>query len=211
MSSARLARSVFHAATRRATSSAPNAARAMGRRTMASSAEGAASKKSDTPWIVGSALVFGPAFLYLVSPSARKSAPAHHDKHDSKAHEHPAKEEAAAAPAEKVTLKDDEGKEADVTASLALAEQSNVPKADVSPEQFEETKAKAEEEGSAAPPAEGSSSEASSEGRTDKSGTFQKPGSEGPTDQKVAEEAAQKGQPPKKQAEGEVVKPEEKS
>ncbi|KAJ2920523.1 hypothetical protein H1R20_g16573, partial [Candolleomyces eurysporus] len=213
MSSARLARSAFHAATRRATSSAPNAARAMGRRTMASSAEGAASKKSDTPWIVGSALVFGPAFLYLVSPSARKSAPAHHDKHDSKAHEHspePAKKEEAAAPAEKVTLKDDEGKEADVTASLALAEQSNVPKADVSPEQFEETKAKAEE-GSAAPPAESSSSEASSEGRTDKSGTFQKPGSEGPTDQKVAEEAAQKGQPPKKQAEGEGVKPEEKS
>ncbi|KAJ2934455.1 hypothetical protein H1R20_g2601, partial [Candolleomyces eurysporus] len=209
MSSARLARSAFHAATRRATSSAPNAARAMGRRTMASSAEGAASKKSDTPWIVGSALVFGPAFLYLVSPSARKSAPAHHDKHDSKhsSTPEPAKEEAA-APAEKVTMKDDEGKEADVTASLALAEQSNVPKADVSPEQFEETKAKAEEEG-AAPPAESSSSEAG--GRTDKSGTFQKPGSEGPTDQKVAEEAAQKGQPPKKQAEGEGVKPEEKS
>lgn len=54
MSSARLARSAFHAAARRATSSAPNAARAVGRRTMASSAEHAASKKSDTPWIVSS-------------------------------------------------------------------------------------------------------------------------------------------------------------
>ena len=70
--------------------------------------------------------------LYLLSPSARKNTPVvHNDKHDyptSKTHDHPTtpqpakKEEEAAAPAEKVTLKDDEGKEADVTASLALAE-----------------------------------------------------------------------------------------
>ena len=86
-------------------------------------------------------------FLYLVSPSARKNTPVvHNDKHDyptSKTLDHPTtpqptkkaevvvqEEEEAAAPAapapaedsEKVTLKDDEGKEADITASLALAE-----------------------------------------------------------------------------------------
>ncbi|KAJ2916993.1 hypothetical protein MD484_g3412, partial [Candolleomyces efflorescens] len=179
MSSARLARSAFHAAARRATSSAPNAAaRAVGRRTMASSAEHGAAKKSDTPWIIGSAIVFGPAFLYLVSPSARKNTPVvHNDKHDyptSKTLDHPTtpqptkkvevvqEEEEAAAPAapapaedsEKVTLKDDEGKEADITASLALAEEANVPKADVSSEKFEATKAEAASEGAAAAPAE---------------------------------------------------------
>jgi len=40
---------------------------------------------SDRPWIIGSALVFGPLFLYLVSPSARKSSHGHTD-HGHKSH-----------------------------------------------------------------------------------------------------------------------------
>lgn len=77
--------------------------------------------------------VFGflPQFLYLVSPSARKNTHVeHNDKHDfptSKTLDHPttpppAKKAEEAAPAQKVTMKDAEGKEADVTGSLALAE-----------------------------------------------------------------------------------------
>jgi len=34
---------------------------------------------SDRPWIIGSALVFGPLFLYLLSPSARKGSHGHTD------------------------------------------------------------------------------------------------------------------------------------
>ncbi|KAF8073903.1 hypothetical protein FPV67DRAFT_773845 [Lyophyllum atratum] len=44
--------------------------------------------RSDKPWIIGSALVFGPAFLYLASPSARKTTQfAHNDAHDFPGHD----------------------------------------------------------------------------------------------------------------------------
>jgi len=57
-------------------------------------------------------LIHSQQFLYLVSPAYRKTAPhaQHHDKHE-KHEEH--------AP---VTMKDDEGKEADVTESMKKAE-----------------------------------------------------------------------------------------
>ncbi|KAF9262907.1 hypothetical protein L218DRAFT_959739 [Marasmius fiardii PR-910] len=89
-----------------------------GRRGMSSSAGGEGKKGSDLPWIIGSAVAFGPAFLYLASPSSRRSAPhvPHGDKH-SQSH----------AP---LPMKDDEGKEADVSGSIAQAEKDDVPQAD---------------------------------------------------------------------------------
>ncbi|KAJ3876682.1 hypothetical protein F5051DRAFT_410845 [Lentinula edodes] len=91
------------------------------RRAMSSSTVEAAKKSSDMPWIIGSAILFGPAFLYLVSPASRKSAPHHdsHGKHEKKTQEH-----------EAVQAKDDEGTEADVSESLQKAEAEDVPKAD---------------------------------------------------------------------------------
>ncbi|KAL0069073.1 hypothetical protein AAF712_003759 [Marasmius tenuissimus] len=85
-----------------------------GRRGMSSTA-GEAAKGSDMPWIIGSVVVFGPAFLYLASPSTRKSAP--HKPHKSESH----------AP---VTMEDDEGKEADVTDSIAKAKSEDAPQSD---------------------------------------------------------------------------------
>ncbi|KAJ3986836.1 hypothetical protein F5890DRAFT_1551898 [Lentinula detonsa] len=89
------------------------------RRAMSSTAE-AVKKSSDMPWIIGSAVVFGPAFLYLVSPASRKSAPHHdsHGKHEKKGHEEP------------MPMKDDEGTETDVSESVSKAEAEDVPKAD---------------------------------------------------------------------------------
>ncbi|KAI9573691.1 hypothetical protein HD554DRAFT_919957 [Boletus coccyginus] len=56
------------------------------RRTMSSESHaGHGSTSSDRPWIIGSALVFGPLFLYLVSPSARKGSHVHTD-HGHNAH-----------------------------------------------------------------------------------------------------------------------------
>ncbi|KAJ3493719.1 hypothetical protein NMY22_g20170 [Coprinellus aureogranulatus] len=49
-------------------------------------------------------------------------------------------------------MKDSEGTEADVTASMALAEEANVPKNDVSDEKWTATKAAAENEGTQASP-----------------------------------------------------------
>ncbi|KAG7088117.1 hypothetical protein E1B28_012142 [Marasmius oreades] len=86
-----------------------------GRRGMSSSA-GETKKGSDLPWIIGSAVVFGPAFLYLASPSSRRSAP--HIPHDP-SHSH--------AP---LPMKDDEGTVADVSGSVAKAEADDVPQAD---------------------------------------------------------------------------------
>ncbi|KAN0087474.1 hypothetical protein V8E55_006095 [Tylopilus felleus] len=53
---------------------------ALTRRMMSSESHSAhGSAQSDRPWIIGSALVFGSLFLYLVSPSARKDTHAHTD------------------------------------------------------------------------------------------------------------------------------------
>ncbi|KAG1890005.1 hypothetical protein F4604DRAFT_1707994 [Suillus subluteus] len=56
---------------------------AYSRRTMASTASHASHGNygSDTPWMIGSALLFGPAMLYLLSPSARKTSHAHEAEH----------------------------------------------------------------------------------------------------------------------------------
>ncbi|KAF8964231.1 hypothetical protein BDZ97DRAFT_919962 [Flammula alnicola] len=135
--SARLARSAFRSATRRAQTNASTASSKVSRRTMSSTSHGAEAKSSDTPWIVGSALLFGPAFLYLVSPSGRKSIPhVHDDKHDFPTLK--TKEEHAPAPTKTEPpveiLKDDEGTEADVGSSIAVAEGNDVPNASQPPE-----------------------------------------------------------------------------
>jgi len=70
------------------------------------------------PWIIGSLCVFGPAFVYLASPSARKSAP-HVDKKHVDKH----------APLQ--PMKDDEGTEvsgAELANSMHKAEATDVPK-----------------------------------------------------------------------------------
>ncbi|KIK69716.1 hypothetical protein GYMLUDRAFT_79809 [Collybiopsis luxurians FD-317 M1] len=90
-----------------------------------SSTTESAKKSSDLPWMIGSAVVFGPAFLYLLSPASRKSAPhdSHHEKHD-KSHADDSKAQ------EPIKMKDDEGTEANVTESVHKAEAEDVPKAD---------------------------------------------------------------------------------
>ncbi|KAG6828570.1 hypothetical protein H0H92_007500 [Tricholoma furcatifolium] len=113
------------------------------------SSHAAHTPKSDTPWIVGSAILFGPALLYLLSPSARKQTHfVHNDAHDfpsTKKHAPaPAAPQAAPEPApeptpepepqpasepEPVLMKDSEGTEANIADAL-LHEADDVPKAD---------------------------------------------------------------------------------
>ncbi|KAG6848959.1 hypothetical protein H0H93_012431 [Arthromyces matolae] len=98
--------------------------------------------KSDKPWIIGSAILFGPAFLYLVSPSARKNTGhVHNDAHDFPGHKKhapaPAIKEAAPEPQpepaatepEPAVMKDAEGTEANIAESIA-ASADDVPNAD---------------------------------------------------------------------------------
>ncbi|KDQ25853.1 hypothetical protein PLEOSDRAFT_1113601 [Pleurotus ostreatus PC15] len=136
-------------------------------------------KSSDMPWVIGSLVTFGPAFLYLVSPSARKTAPGHaahaHDSH---------------AEPKKVTMKDDEGQEADVTASVQAATADDAPKADgakvdaseVEQPQADEATEKSEEP-AAPPPSDG-------EEPTQKPGSLQDGDSSGPVDLGDARAAA---------------------
>lgn len=60
-------------------------------RRMASTTSGPTAK-SDAPWAIGSAVIFGSLFVYLTSPS--KDGHGHHEK----SHEKPAKKEAEAEP-----------------------------------------------------------------------------------------------------------------
>ncbi|KIL55970.1 hypothetical protein M378DRAFT_182096 [Amanita muscaria Koide BX008] len=123
----RIARSIFSSAVR-ASARPTRAAQQLSRRHMSASesVHGSQHSGSDRPWIIGSALVFGPFFLYLLSPSARKSHAQHaihNDKHDfgihTSQHESPVSE---------VIMKDDEGTEANVTDSLAASEHEDAPK-----------------------------------------------------------------------------------
>ncbi|EEB94319.1 hypothetical protein MPER_06883 [Moniliophthora perniciosa FA553] len=128
----RSARQFFYSSLRSAVRPAFRAQHA-GRRGMSSTAQ-EAKKGSDLPWIIGSAVVFGPArslsahlqFLYLASPSSRKTAPhVAHDKHDKHGHE-----SQSHAP---LPMKDDEGTVADVSGSVAKAEAEDVPQSDSAP------------------------------------------------------------------------------
>ncbi|KAJ3508926.1 hypothetical protein NLJ89_g5491 [Agrocybe chaxingu] len=198
--SARLTRTALSAARRGAQTTLSSTAR-VSRRAMSSSH--APATKSDKPWIIGSLLVFGPAFLYLVSPSARKDTHhVHNDKHDSPAHDK--KENAEVKPAE-VVIKDDEGTPAQVGASIALSEAVDVPKETQTPADLAELKKDAETESppeTAPEPTEVPSKAKSPEGiSSEKSGTFQAEGEEGPTSQGKARQAAKEGVAPKEAAE----------
>ncbi|KAK7469010.1 hypothetical protein VKT23_003506 [Stygiomarasmius scandens] len=160
-----------------------NAFRGASRRGMSSSAESTTKKSSDMPWIIGSALVFAPAFLYLVSPASRKTAPhaQHHDKHE-KHEEH--------AP---VTMKDDEGKEADVTESMKKAESEDVPKAEQpASEEKKDSKEEQPKQKVAADP---------SEAKKDHEPVPKDPAGDkeedGPTEQSIPEKASVEGEAPK--------------
>lgn len=209
--SARLARTALSSAARRVNASS---AGRVARRNMSSesASHGASTKSSDTPWIVGSALVFGPLFLYLVSPSGRKATQAHtvhDDVRDFPAIKlkdpwhHPATpsvavEKEEAAPVQIMT--DDEGTPANVASSIALATESDVPKAAESPEGSAELAVAAKSEAEDTAPATEEATPSAGESSSDTSGTFQKSGEEGPTDLKAPREAAKKGVTPKEHA-----------
>ncbi|KAJ8581410.1 hypothetical protein M405DRAFT_832556 [Rhizopogon salebrosus TDB-379] len=98
----------------RANQSVRSSCAAFSRRTMASGAPHAShgSQGSDTPWMIGSALVFGPVLLYLLSPSARKASHSHASEHSHGAHRSDASHHAEPQPAaETPAVKDDEGTE----------------------------------------------------------------------------------------------------
>ncbi|KAH9480365.1 hypothetical protein JR316_0006963 [Psilocybe cubensis] len=203
--SARLARSAFQSAARRAQTTLSSSASSVSRRTM-SSASGNA-KSSDTPWIVGATLVFGPAFLYLVSPTGRNSTKSVHNdlkehptlkRHDAAPHK--PEEVAAAAPVEIMT--DDEGTEANVGATIALSQGSDVPKESQSPEKQAELLTDAETAGvpkqksepASAPAQEGSDGDAHE--HIPKASSFKKEGEGGPVEMEVPEQKAVEGVTP---------------
>jgi len=114
---------------------------------MSAQSHGTPAKKSDLPWIAGSILIFGPMFLYLLSPSARKSQnehAIHNDKHDFPTLEKEKQQHQSEEKASEI-MKDDEGTPADVTQSVALSEQSDVPQDSQSQESTESTRAAASE------------------------------------------------------------------
>jgi hypothetical protein len=99
------------------------------RRQFSSHTHGASNSGSgDTPWKIGSALIFIPTIIYLLSPSARSdSHKAHgaagHDAHAESTHKTPSKSEA--------TITDDEGTEVtveEVKESIAQAVTQDAPK-----------------------------------------------------------------------------------
>ncbi|KAG2010277.1 hypothetical protein CC2G_013115 [Coprinopsis cinerea AmutBmut pab1-1] len=202
--SARFARTLFQAGARRAQTTAPR--RALGRRNMASEAHTPATK-SDTPWIIGSALIFGPIIAYLVSPSARKNTHAVHN--DKKEYPGLKKKSETAGSGEQhlkpVMMTDDEGKEENVAGSLALAEKSDVPKASDSPAGFEAAKAEAagDESAPVQPDAAQEIGSTSPKSHHDSKGTFQDAADSepSPTPMGKAREAALEHITPKEHAE----------
>ncbi|KAI0699937.1 hypothetical protein C8T65DRAFT_658655 [Cerioporus squamosus] len=79
MMASRLARRALAQSVRPAArASAP-----VGRRFASTSPSHAAKQSSDTPWIIGSALVFGPVIAYLLTPTAKSKA-----AHSSAEHKH---------------------------------------------------------------------------------------------------------------------------
>lgn len=101
---------------------------------------------SDTPWMIGSALIFGPTMLYLVSPSARKTTHAHESQHSHSVHRSDASHHDEPQPAvETPAMKDDEGTEVsgeEIKQSMEQAFNADSPK---DAQEHEEAVAKGEE------------------------------------------------------------------
>ncbi|KAH9065456.1 hypothetical protein EDB87DRAFT_1679925 [Lactarius vividus] len=109
-------------------------AEGVARRQFSSGAHGA-SDSSDTPWIIGSALVFVPTIIYLLSPSAQSSSHKAHSTtghNDPHAHEKSAPKTPPTKPTKsEATFADAEGTEVpveEVKASLAQAVTQDAPK-----------------------------------------------------------------------------------
>jgi len=153
-----------------------------------SAASHAPTKSSDTPWLIGSLVFFGPAFLYLLSPSARKNTHGvHNDHHDFpalKQHEGHQANKSESAPEVEI-MKDDEGTETNVASSIALSQESDVPNDSTSSELNAETLTAAKVEG--APVSEESATipEGTTKGK-ENPGTVQEKGEEGSTDSSKA-------------------------
>ncbi|KAF9046387.1 hypothetical protein BJ165DRAFT_1471167 [Panaeolus papilionaceus] len=208
---ARFARNAFATARRSAqsTTSASLAARVV-RRPMSASASHGPTKSSDTPWIVGSLLVFGPMFLYLVSPSARKSQAAHtvhHDKREyptlhkevSETHAAPPAEPASKQPAPEI-MTDDEGTPANVAESNELAQASDVPNDSQSTEDHASIKdaaGSANVDNASAPSPDTSAAEQTVKDSSKKSATMKNEGEDGALDQGSARGASTEGLDPK--------------
>ncbi|OJT14701.1 hypothetical protein TRAPUB_8754 [Trametes pubescens] len=224
MSARTFSRRLF--ASLRTPASARAAARPAGRRFASTSVEHGAKQSSDLPWMIGSALVFGPAAVYLLTSSGKEkgkhNADAHHDK-AAKAHapseelvkkeeapapaedteaskdEQPA-EQSEAAPADDGAVTDDEGTTVsakDVDASVKQASDSDSP-ADA--QRAEEHDAKFSQG------APGQTAEAETEHEqkekpgSSHSGTVQSEGDSGPTDLGDAREKSKSKQAPKEAA-----------
>ncbi|EGN98463.1 hypothetical protein SERLA73DRAFT_183485 [Serpula lacrymans var. lacrymans S7.3] len=123
--SVRLARRVLSSSRPlRAPSARTSARTVFSQRSMSSSTGGAhgSSGGSDTPWMVGSGLLFGPALLYLLSPSARKSS--HGDAHDHSSHAH--SEDATHATVEETEQTEDSPKDAEPAVESQPAEDNSM-------------------------------------------------------------------------------------
>jgi len=199
----RAARSVFSAAAR-ASRRPARVAQHIGRRYNSTSSHGSSATSSDKPWIIGSAVIFGPALLYLLSPSARKKSAehaVHHDKEHEPAHaekHEPTTETAASStPPTEVIMKDDEGNEENVAESLAIAEHEDAPKAAVPGSE------PASPNVSASSGTESVQAQSEDEVKSEKEAEEPvKAGEDGPTNLGEAREAAKEGKAPKQQAEG---------
>ncbi|KAG2154483.1 uncharacterized protein EDB93DRAFT_1132660 [Suillus bovinus] len=114
------------------------------RRTMASAVPHASHGNygSDTPWMIGSALIFGPVVLYLLSPSARKTSHAHESEHGHNAHRSDASHHVEP---QSPAMTDDEGTEVsgeEIKQSMEQAFDTDSPK---DAQEHEEAVAKSEE------------------------------------------------------------------
>ncbi|KAH9851688.1 hypothetical protein C2E23DRAFT_886245 [Lenzites betulinus] len=216
MASRAFSRRLF-AQSLRGPAAARAATRPAGKRFASSSAEHGAKKSSDTPWIIGSAAVFGPAAAYLLISSGKDKGKHNADAHHAaaaKAHapseelikkdepkeapapeeEHPAKDH---KPAEDSAVADSEGNTAsaeDVDASSKQAFKADVP---------EDAQRAEEHDDKFADGAPGQTAEAETDheqkekpGRS-RSGTIQSEGDSGPTDLGDAREKATSKEAPK--------------
>ncbi|KAI0338867.1 hypothetical protein BDW22DRAFT_1432086 [Trametopsis cervina] len=184
------------------------------------SSSSSASQGSDKAWIIGSALVFGPAALYLVSPSSQSQAHAAQQHSLPKTKEShpedapvpttpPPQETAEPESSEPSALKDDEGTEVsskDVTDSINKAVDDDSPKDAYAAEAGEQ------KEATPAPSSEASGDKAISEKteapgkheqkekpgkEKDASGTLQSKEDSGPSDVGDARKQAKGGNDPK--------------
>jgi len=193
---ARLLRTTFASAKRCPPTSVPLSVVRVSRRNMSAASHAPTCKSSDTPWLIGSLVVFGPAFLYLISPSARKNTHGVHDDHRNfpalKQHDAHQEHKSESAVPEVETMKDDDGTEANVTSSIVLSQESDVPNDSTSAESNAQTLAAAKTEEVPLSEESATTPEGTAVGK-DGSGTVQEKVEEDPpTDFSKAKKSAQK-------------------